>query len=72
MPGRTTDDDVADFLSGDDGRESSGDLGPEFYARYDSECAECYDGIYEDDLIRADGKGGYIHAECAETWLSGH
>jgi hypothetical protein len=48
------------------------DVGPEFYAGYDGECSEpdCVanreGAIYEGDLIRADGEGGYLHAGCYE------
>jgi hypothetical protein len=52
--------------SGDTGPQ----LGPEFYATYDSDCDadDCAEGgrIQEGDLIRADGEGGFIHSECAE------
>ena len=44
--------------------------GPVFRAGYDSECASatCYLGgdIEEGDDIRADGEGGFVHAECWE------
>lgn len=47
-------------------REPYGDgYGPEFTASYDGECGECFEPLYEGDLIRADGDGGYVHSECA-------
>lgn len=55
------------FASGSD---SVPQPGPEFYATYDSECASegcLFKGvILEDDCIRADGEGGYVHTECWE------
>lgn len=40
---------------------------PAFRARFDSECAACDGAIFVDDLIRADGYGGYVHyPECEE------
>jgi hypothetical protein len=39
--------------------------GPEFSARYDSECVNCDGAIYEGELIRADGDG-FAHTECVD------
>jgi hypothetical protein len=36
---------------------------PAFAARYDGECSVCDGAIFQGDLIRADGEGGYVHAE---------
>lgn len=55
------------FSSGTD--DTSPQLGPVIQAGFDSECSSfgCPVGaIWEGDDIRADGEGGWIHAECAE------
>lgn len=57
------------------GSEATGSqLGPEFYAAYDSDCSadDCVFGgrIEEDDLIRADGEGGFLHSECVDEECS--
>lgn len=39
--------------------------GPEFEARFDSECGNCGGYIYEGDPIRYDGDD-YAHAECVD------
>lgn len=41
-------------------------FGPWFAASFDSEagCAGCGSDIYEDDMIRADGTGGWLCEEC--------
>lgn len=39
------------------------EFGPVFIAIYDSDDACCGYGIEVGDQIRADGQGGYIHAE---------
>lgn len=42
-------------------------IGPEFEAKYESDCSECFGPIELGDLIRADGRGLYAHSECLET-----
>jgi hypothetical protein len=53
------------FTSGSDS-----EAGPEFEARYESDCAVDYcqgDGtIWEGDHIRAVGNGEYAHSDCIE------
>lgn len=38
-------------------------LGPVFLASFDSECPACGWEIEAGDKIRADGRGGFIHAD---------
>jgi hypothetical protein len=40
--------------------------GVAFRAGYDSTCAYCFENIFEGDEIRADGEGGFEHAEHLE------
>lgn len=40
--------------------------GPWFYASFDSECDTCGEPLYEGDLIRADGSGGYEGQDCCD------
>lgn len=49
---------------------SSGKLGPIFPAGYETDDACCGYGIEAGDKIRADGSGGWIHAdeECERKW----
>jgi hypothetical protein len=54
---------VAAFLNGGGGRAKDTTPGPWFEARFDSTCDTCGAGIFEGDMIRADGIGGY---ECSK------
>jgi hypothetical protein len=38
--------------------------GPWFYASFESDCDGCGEPLYEGDLIRADGDGGYEGQDC--------
>lgn len=38
-------------------------LGPIFTATYETECTSCDDSIVPGDPARADGRGGWIHAD---------
>jgi len=40
-----------------------GGFGPVFAATYESECPSCDERILPGEDIRADGQGGYIHAD---------
>lgn len=47
-------------------------LGPWFTAVFDSgSCADCGEDICEDDLIRADGYGGWLCEECGQEAAAG-
>jgi hypothetical protein len=50
-----------------------GDLGPIFTATYESDAACCSEVIQPGEDIRADGRGGWIHADdqCEEIALIG-
>lgn len=37
--------------------------GPAFPASYPSECSNCYETIEKGELARADGEGGWEHAD---------
>lgn len=56
---------LADHTSPDlfDNAEDSPQLGPVFMATYDCEDACCGEGIVVGEDIRADGSGGWIHAD---------
>lgn len=41
-------------------------FGPWFAAGYEGSCAECGEDIVVDDMIRADGEGGYLCECCGE------
>lgn len=62
---------VDPFASGSDGTPSIYDdeYGPEVVASFGSTCDSyaCTRGgdIFEGDVIRADGEGGWVHSECA-------
>lgn len=56
-------------LGGGSGKESD-KFGPEFAASYDGECSSnfCDDPEFEEgERIRADGQGGWICADCADS-----
>lgn len=38
--------------------------GPWLAAAYHGSCADCGDDIGPDDMIRADGEGGYLCEDC--------
>jgi hypothetical protein len=38
-------------------------MGPVFMASYESDCPSCDEPILPGEDIRADGRGGYIHAD---------
>jgi hypothetical protein len=42
-------------------------MGPVFTATYDSEDSCCGGGIEEGNSIRADGHGGWVHADCKDA-----
>lgn len=42
-------------------------LGPAFRATFDSEADCCLMGIEEGEMIRADGQGGWVHADCPDA-----
>lgn len=46
------------------------EYGPEVVASFASDCdaSACFQGgeIFEGDIIRADGEGGWVHTECAD------
>jgi hypothetical protein len=47
--------------------EPKNDKGPWFTAGFDSDDDSCCgEGIYEGDVIRADGEGGWEHQDCVE------
>lgn len=41
-------------------------LGKPFFAVYAGKCSACGDRFDAMHVIRADGQGGYIHADCGE------
>lgn len=45
--------------------ENHGRWGPVFAAAYDGECSACPAEITAGDMIRADGEGGWLCAECS-------
>jgi hypothetical protein len=48
----------------DDAEQPAGPrFGPIFMATYESNCASCGDFILQGEGIRADGQGGWIHAD---------
>lgn len=55
-------------------RAESADLGalsgPTFSARHPGTCSAAGDAIVPDDLIHADGEGGYAHPDCEETMVA--
>ena len=65
---------MADHTSPDlfDDPEDVPKFGPVFTATYDSEDACCGKGIESGQTVRADGQGGWIHAddECERLTLS--
>lgn len=46
-----------------DDAEDAPRFGPVFMATYESECESCDEGIVAGEDIRADGRGGWIHAD---------
>jgi len=50
-------------LFDDAGQESASPFGPVFAATFESEDACCGEGILPGEDIRADGQGGWIHAD---------
>lgn len=42
-------------------------FGRPFRAAYPGSCSDCGGRFGADDWIRADGDGGYVHDDCAET-----
>lgn len=59
QPGNT----LADHTSPDLFDDSGPKFGPVFTATYESECPSCDERILPGEDIRADGQGGYIHAD---------
>lgn len=43
--------------------EEESQLGPVFTATHDGDCESCHAGIWAGESIRADGSGGWIHAD---------
>lgn len=47
----------------DAARRAVREFGPVFTATYESECDACDGAIWPGEAIRADGRGGWIHAD---------
>lgn len=60
-PGHELDDHTTPDLFDD--AQDAPRLGPVFTATYDCDDACCGEGIYEGEQIRADGSGGWTHAD---------
>jgi hypothetical protein len=52
---------VSDFW--EEPGEPAPSLGPIFTATYETECGSCEDPIVPGEDARADGRGGWIHAD---------
>lgn len=53
----------SDFFDNADPAASNINLGPVFMAQFESEDSCCGEGIVPGEDIRADGQGGWIHAD---------
>lgn len=54
---------MSDFYDSAPPPDHSRLFGPVFEATYEGDCASCPDPILEGEDIRADGRGGWIHAD---------
>jgi hypothetical protein len=54
---------VSDFYDAADAPSPRDKFGPIFTATFDTECESCEDPIVPGEDARADGRGGWIHAD---------